>query len=89
MSGRGGRAGYQEEYRGDESFETQDEMGQGWGNGGRGRPRGGPPRGGSIQITPSVQPHAHAHTLHPSNQHEFEHVISHRWCRKKGASANS
>ncbi|KAB5535894.1 hypothetical protein PHYPO_G00123180 [Pangasianodon hypophthalmus] len=48
MSGRGGRGGYQDEYGGDESFDSQDEMGQGWGNGGRGRPRGGPPRGGGV-----------------------------------------
>lgn len=45
MSARGGRGVYQEEYGGDESFDSQDEMV--WGNGGRGRPRGGPPRGGS------------------------------------------
>uniref|UniRef100_A0A4W4FFY9 pre-mRNA 3' end processing protein WDR33 n=1 Tax=Electrophorus electricus TaxID=8005 RepID=A0A4W4FFY9_ELEEL len=45
-SGRGGRGGFQDEYGGDESFDSQDEMGQGWGGGGRGRPRGGPPRGG-------------------------------------------
>lgn len=45
-SGRGGMGGYQDEYGGDESFDSQEEMGQGWG--GRGRPRGGPPRGGKI-----------------------------------------
>ncbi len=43
-SGRGGMGGYQDEYGGDESFDSQEDMGQGWG--GRGRPRGGPPRGG-------------------------------------------
>ncbi|RXN24343.1 pre-mRNA 3 end processing WDR33-like protein [Labeo rohita] len=45
-SGRGGMGGYQDEYGGDESFDSQEEMGQGWG--GRGRPRGGPPRGGGV-----------------------------------------
>ncbi|XP_076837946.1 pre-mRNA 3' end processing protein WDR33 isoform X2 [Brachyhypopomus gauderio] len=45
-SGRGGRGSFQDEYGGDESFDSQDEMSQGWGGGGRGRPRGGPPRGG-------------------------------------------
>lgn len=59
MSGRGGRGGYQDEYGGDESFDSQEEMGPGWGNGGRGRPRGGPPRGGSTPITQSFQPHTH------------------------------
>lgn len=44
LSGRGGMGGYQDEYGGDESFDSQEEVGQGWG--GRGRPRGGPPRGG-------------------------------------------
>lgn len=44
-SGRGGRGSYQDDYGGDDSFDSQEEMGQGWGNGGRGR-RGGPPRGG-------------------------------------------
>ncbi|XP_062844138.1 pre-mRNA 3' end processing protein WDR33 [Trichomycterus rosablanca] len=45
MSGRGSRGGYQDKYGEDQSFDGQEEMGQGWGNGGRGRPRGGPPRG--------------------------------------------
>lgn len=44
LSRRGGMGGYQDEYGGDESFDSQEEVGQGWG--GRGRPRGGPPRGG-------------------------------------------
>ncbi|XP_066508060.1 pre-mRNA 3' end processing protein WDR33-like isoform X2 [Hoplias malabaricus] len=48
-SGRGSRGSYQEEYGGDESFDSQEEMGQGWGNGGGGRGRrGGPPRGGGV-----------------------------------------
>ncbi|XP_016350469.1 pre-mRNA 3' end processing protein WDR33-like isoform X2 [Sinocyclocheilus anshuiensis] len=46
LSGRGGMGGYQDEYGGDESFDSQEDMGQGWG--GRGRPRGGPPRGGGV-----------------------------------------
>lgn len=43
---RGGMGGFQDEYGGEESFDSQEEMGQGWG--GRGRPRGGPTRGGKI-----------------------------------------
>ncbi|XP_048103122.1 pre-mRNA 3' end processing protein WDR33 isoform X2 [Alosa alosa] len=44
--GRGGR-GFPEEYGGEEGFEAQEDVGQGWESRGRGRPRGGgPPRGG-------------------------------------------
>lgn len=42
--GRSGMGGFQDEYGGDESFDSQEEMGQGWGV--RSRPRSGPPRGG-------------------------------------------
>ncbi|KTG47775.1 hypothetical protein cypCar_00021614 [Cyprinus carpio] len=44
--GRGGMGGYQDEYGGDESFDSQEDIGQVWG--GRGRTRGGPPRGGGV-----------------------------------------
>ncbi|KAL2097931.1 hypothetical protein ACEWY4_007138 [Coilia grayii] len=43
--GRGGR-GFGEEYGGEDGFEPQEDVGQGWEGRGRGRPRGGgPPRG--------------------------------------------
>lgn len=63
--GHGGRGGYQDEYGADESFDSQDEMGQGWGNGGRGRPRVGPPRGGSTQKSRHAFSHTHALRIRP------------------------
>ncbi|XP_056600591.1 pre-mRNA 3' end processing protein WDR33 [Triplophysa dalaica] len=61
QSGRGGMGGYQDEYGGDESFDSQEEMGQGWG--GRGRPRGGPPRGGHDGYRDGQRPD---HNIHDS-----------------------
>lgn len=61
MSGRGGMGGFQEEYGGDESFDSQEEMGQGWR--GRGRPRGGPPRGGHDGYRDGQRPD---HNMHDS-----------------------
>ncbi|XP_056328678.1 pre-mRNA 3' end processing protein WDR33 isoform X1 [Danio aesculapii] len=58
---RGGMGGFQDEYGGEESFDSQEEMGQGWG--GRGRPRGGPTRGGHEGYRDGQRPD---HNMHDS-----------------------